>query len=254
MSRSTSELPIYVINLPASVDRRASMELQATALGLRFRFFEAVDGHQPHPLFAHVAERERRLRKGRPFRPGEIGCWASHYLLWQRCLESGQPLVVLEDDISIDPRLPGMLADLRHLPDDVGYFRLHAADRPSEPWLRFGDSVLHRYWRSPLCAFGYYLSPAAAERFLRHADEWVVAVDDYMDLAWLHGVECLGLKPGLVSGDVTFDSVIQAGRGRKESVGPWGWAMREGYRLKLGIRWFLHNLPERFRARALACS
>ena len=253
MPRPTSELPIYVINLPASADRRLSMERQAAALGLRFRFFEAVNGREPHPLFGHVAERKRLLRKGRPFRPGEIGCWASHYLLWQRCLESGQPMIVLEDDIVIDPRLPGLLADLRQLPQEIGYFRLHAADRPSEPWCCFGDFVLHRYWRSPLCTFGYYLAPAAAERLLRHADEWILPVDDYMDLAWLHGVECLGLRPGLVSSDESFESIIRSRQGQKESVGPWRWLAREGYRLKLDVRWFLHNLPGRFRTRAVSC-
>lgn len=248
-----TDLPIYVINLPASADRRSSMERQAGALGLRFRFFEAVNGRQPHPLFSHVAEKKRLLRKGRPFRPGEIGCWASHYLLWQRCVESGQPMIVLEDDIAIDPALPAFLADLRQLPADVGYFRLHAADRPSEPWRCVGDHVLHRYWRSPLCTFGYYLAPEAAARFLRHADEWVVAVDDYMDLAWLHGVECLGLKPGLVSSDESFDSIIQAREGRKEPVGPRHWLAREGYRLKLDARRFLHDLPQRFRTRTENC-
>ncbi|HBM65572.1 MAG TPA: hypothetical protein DD418_18685 [Pseudomonas sp.] len=254
MPRPTTELPIYVINLPASTDRRSSMERQGAALGLRLQFFEAVNGRQPHPLFGHVAEKKRLLRKGRPFRPGEIGCWASHYLLWQRCLESGQPMIVLEDDVALDPALPALLADLRQLPDEVGYFRLHAADRPSEPWLCFGDHVLHRYWRSPLCTFGYYLAPAAAARFLRHADEWVVAVDDYMDLAWLHGVECLGLKRGLVSSDESFDSIIQAREGEKESVGPWRWLAREGYRLRLDVRRLLHDLPERFRTRAESCS
>ena len=145
MSRSTSELPIYVINLPASADRRVSMERQAAALGLRFRFFEAVNGRQPHPLFGHVAEKKRLLRKGRPFRPGEMGCWASHYLLWQHCVEGGVPIIVLEDDIVLDPRLPEVLQALPALPEDVGYFRLHAADCPSTPWRRFGDFVLHRY-------------------------------------------------------------------------------------------------------------
>ena len=252
MPRSTSELPIYVINLPASADRRVSMERQAAALGLRFRFFEAVNGRQPHPLFGHVAEKKRLLRKGRPFRPGEIGCWASHYLLWQRCVESGQPMLVLEDDIAIDPRLPGLLADLPQLPEEVGYFRLHAADRPSEPWCRFGDFVLHRYWRSPMCTLGYYLAPAAAKRFLAHADAWILPVDDYMDLAWLHGVECLGLKPGVVSAIDGFDSTIRADGKQKATVGPAGLLRREAHRTWLSLRWHLHNLPAALLARLLA--
>ncbi len=249
MSPSSSSLPLYVVNLPASADRRASMQVQAAALGLELQFFEAVNGCRSHPLFSRVDERKRLACKGRPFRSGEVGCWASHYLLWQRCVESGQPIIVLEDDVTLSQGFIDVLHALPQLPDTVGYFRLHAADRPSTPWLRFGGLVLHRYWRSPLCTFGYYLAPSAAEKLLRHADPWILPVDDYMDLAWLHGVECLGLKPGVVSSGGTFASTIQTGRRQKPTVGPWGWLSRETYRAWLSIRWFLYNLPQRLRGR-----
>lgn len=240
-------LQLYVVNLPGSVERRASMEQQAAQLGLQLTFFAAVDGRVPNPLFAHVNVDRRQACKGRPFRPGEIGCWASHYLLWQRCVDSGQPMIVLEDDIVLEPPLLEMLRALPQLPADIGYFRLHAADRPSRPWRGFGGFVLHRYWRSPMCTFGYYLAPEAAARFLRHADEWVIPVDDYMDLAWLHGVECLGLKPGLVSSGEMFDSTIRVGGKQKMRVGGWGWVTREAFRVWLGLRAFLHDFPARLR-------
>ncbi len=247
MSRPASDVPLYVINLPASLDRRESMLRQAAELGLEVQLFEAVNGRQPHPLFSHVDEHKRMARKGRPFRPGELGCWASHYLLWQRCVESGRPIIVLEDDVTLAPSLVDLLRALPQLPEDVGYFRLHAADRPSTPWLKFGDFVLHRYWRSPLCAFGYYLSPAAARKFLNHAGQWILPVDDYMDLAWLHGVACLGLKPGVVSSRGLFASTIQTERKRKPALGLRGLRSREARRAELSVRWFLHNLPQRLR-------
>ncbi|KRG65833.1 hypothetical protein ABB27_14825 [Stenotrophomonas terrae] len=250
MTRPSADLPLYVINLPASADRRASIQRQAAALGIELTLSEAINGSVQHPLFAKVDEKRRLACKGRPFRPGEIGCWASHYLLWQQCVDSGRPMIVFEDDITIDPRFLDVLRDLPLLPDSVGYFRLHAADRPSSPWVQFGDFVLHRYWRSPLCAFGYYLAPSAAEKFLRHADHWVLPVDDYMDLAWLHGVECLGLKPGVVRSGDLFASVIQSGRKAKPGVGVLGWLSRESYRARLSVRWFAHNLVSRLRWRA----
>ena len=244
-----TDLLLHVINLPRSMERRASMEAQAAALGLSLKFFEAVNGHVPHPLFARVRADKRQARKGRPFRPGELGCWASHYLLWQQCVASGKPIVVLEDDILLGSRLPELLHALPHLPTDVGYFRLHAEDRPSVAWRQFGDFVVHRYWRNPSCAFGYYLAPAAAARFLRHAAEWVVPVDDYMDLSWLHGVECLGLKPGLISGGGAFESTIRADGKKKAGVDMKGWVTREAHRIWLDLRWFQYNLPERLRRR-----
>lgn len=240
------DIPLHVINLPASHERRASMQDQARALGLSLQFFEAVNGRQPNALFAHVHEARRLARKGRPFRPGEIGCWASHYLLWQQCVASGRPMIVLEDDIQLDAGLPQLLQALPLLPADIGYFRLHATDAPSREWARFGGFALHRYWRSPMCTFGYYLAPAAAERFLRHAGEWVLPVDDYMDLAWLHEVECLGLKPGVVS-SAGFVSTIRSGDRGKGRIGLKGLLLREAHRAWLQLRWSLHNLPARLR-------
>lgn len=254
MTRPLADLPLYVINLPASADRRVSIQQQAAALGIEVTMWEAVNGSAPHPLFTKVNEKRRLACKGRPFRPGEIGCWASHYLLWQQCVDSGRPMIVFEDDIIIDPRFLDVLRALPSLPESVGYFRLHAADRPSSVWVRFGDFVLHRYWRSPLCTFGYYLAPAAAEKFLCHAERWVLPVDDYMDLAWLHGVECLGLKPGVVCSGDQFASVIQAGRRAKPGVGPLGWLSREAYRAGLSVRWFAYNLASRLRWRARGSS
>lgn len=244
-----TELVLHVINLPRSTGRRASMQAQAAALGLSLTFFEAVDGHASHPLFAHVHAGKRQARKGRPFRPGELGCWASHYLLWQQCVANGKPMIVLEDDIMLDSRFPELLRVLPLVPANVGYFRLHAENRASVAWQQFGSFVLHRYWDNPSCTFGYYLAPLAAERFLRHAAEWVVPVDDYMDLAWLHGVECLGLKPGVVSGGDVFDSTIRAYDKKKAAVGVKGWMTREAHRAWLDLRWFQYNLFARLRLR-----
>ena len=249
MSLPLSTPPLYVVNLPASADRRESMQRQAASLGLALEFFEAVNGRQPHPLFAHVDEGRRVASKGRPFKPGELGCWASHYLLWQRCVQRGEPIIVLEDDVRLSPRFVDLLQALPQLPAQVGYFRLHAGDRPSTPWLQFGDFVLHRYWRSPLCTQGYYLTPDAAEKLLRHARRWVLPVDDYMDLAWLHGVDCLGLKPGVVSGGNVFESTIRAEAKQKAGVGVRGWVTREAHRIWLDLRWFQYNLFARLRLR-----
>ena len=241
-----ADMPVYVINLATSSQRRESISRQAEEMALRVEFVTAVDGSKPHPLFTHVDPALRQSRKGRPFRAGEMGCWASHYQLWQRCVERGAPIIVLEDDVTLKPGLPDLLKALPLLPDGIEYFRLHAASRPGRTALRFGQFQLYQYWRSPMCAFGYYLTPAAAQRFLRHARQWVLAVDDYMDQAWLHGVECLGLAQGVVSNQDEFASVICAQPRPRVKLGLRGWASRESYRAWLRLRSELHNLPLRW--------
>lgn len=36
---------------------------------------------------------------GKLSRPGVIGCFYSHYHLWQRCVELGEPIMIFEDDV-----------------------------------------------------------------------------------------------------------------------------------------------------------
>ncbi|HDZ9284767.1 TPA: glycosyltransferase family 25 protein, partial [Vibrio cholerae] len=93
-------MKIYVISLKNSLDRRASIEQQMTSHGLKFEFFDAIDGRidPPHPLFANYDYTKRLwLTSGKMPMRGELGCYASHYLLWQKCVELNAPIVVLED-------------------------------------------------------------------------------------------------------------------------------------------------------------
>jgi GR25 family glycosyltransferase involved in LPS biosynthesis len=53
--------------------------------------------------FEHVWKVHRRLRvgadAGKMSRPGVIGCFYSHYSLWQKCMELGEPIMIFEDDV-----------------------------------------------------------------------------------------------------------------------------------------------------------
>ena len=39
---------------------------------------------------------------GKILRPGVIGCFYSHYRLWQKCIELDEPILVFEDDVIFD--------------------------------------------------------------------------------------------------------------------------------------------------------
>jgi GR25 family glycosyltransferase involved in LPS biosynthesis len=46
---------------------------------------------------------ERQLigeeHKGKLSRPGVVGCFYSHYALWKKCVELGEPIMIFEDDV-----------------------------------------------------------------------------------------------------------------------------------------------------------
>ncbi len=47
-----------------------------------------------------IYERQRiGTDEGKMKRPGVVGCFYSHYGLWQRCVELGEPIMIFEDDV-----------------------------------------------------------------------------------------------------------------------------------------------------------
>lgn len=234
-----SHLPVYVINLPRSADRRASIEQQADERGFTPTWFHAIDGYQTeHPLFNHVNEAKRLRLKGRPFKPGELGVWASHYLLWEICVRDNQTIVVLEDDSILKPNFVEFLQKADMIAEQFPYLRLFDSHQPSNKVHTIEGFSIHRYWRSPLRATGYLLAPEAAQKFLSMADQWVLPVDDYMDLAWLHGVDCLGIKPGCISELTEFATTIQM-PAPKEHLSLQQKLLREAFRCYLRCRYCL---------------
>lgn len=37
--------------------------------------------------------------KDKPLSKTQLGCYASHYILWERCIKEDKPIKVLEDDV-----------------------------------------------------------------------------------------------------------------------------------------------------------
>ena len=94
-------LMVLLINLPRSTERLARMQARLQALGLGYEVLEAVDGRARwDELLPTVDVRRFERHVGRDVLPGEIGCYHSHLLAWQRFLDSdAKVLLVLEDDI-----------------------------------------------------------------------------------------------------------------------------------------------------------
>lgn len=192
-------MQIHVINLARSDARRQAMREQLEALGLSYQFFPAVDAKAgDHLRFPNYATNYSLQAWRRPLAPGEVGCFASHYLLWQLCAESNEPMIVMEDDIELSAQFGDAL---RILPRLVGfsYVRL-AGINPHRPSRTVPSGVpqgwqLVRFLQGPMGTQCYVLFPDAARRLLAGAQKWTLPVDGYMDAFWQHNVSCLALLP-----------------------------------------------------------
>ncbi|WRD30792.1 glycosyltransferase family 25 protein [Helicobacter pylori] len=79
--------------------------------------------------------------------PQEFGCYLSHYLLWKECVKLDQPVVILEDDVTLESNFMQALEDCLKSPFD--FVRLYG-----------------HYWgghKTNLCALPIYTEAEEAE-------------------------------------------------------------------------------------------
>ena len=106
----------------------------------------------------------------------EMGCFASHYLLWRKCVELGEPIMVLEDDTEFRAPVPALkFRDFIYLGEPV--FR-----RPGKKHalrkLPLSLREVYYPFRSSAGTWAYGISPTGAEKLLRSAQEAAVRPAD----------------------------------------------------------------------------
>lgn len=237
---------VIVINLDSAQERWGHIKRQLDSVGVTPERFSAIDGRAiNHPLFEMYDEEYRVRRKGTPLSLGQLGCFASHYLVWQRCVELGEPVIVLEDDVTlIESCFREFLQQAPRLGEDiecVRLFRNRVKHCKSISMFELGALSFVKYTKGPMSGMGYYLTPAGAKKFLAGADKWFLAVDMYMDRFWSNKVECIGVSPECITHEHLFDSIIGYDRNKK----PRSLAVRfrrELFSLAEISRRFFHNL------------
>lgn len=175
------------------------MQARLDQLNVPFERFDAVDGRQtPHPLFAKYCDRLRRRYRRTVMSGGELGCFASHYLLWQRCVELDEPIVVMEDDVVIDDSFVEALQEAKKCIGTFPYIRLAGTSLRKAPYEilgKVGAFDLTDHVRGPTGTLCYVIHPSAAQRMIAASDQWYLAVDDQLDRYWIHGIDCMSLMP-----------------------------------------------------------
>ena len=96
-------IPILVVNLTRSKERRVYMQEQLDAFGVRYEFYPAVDGNALTPQQRACYSEEESVRQfGYPLTNGEIGCALSHLQICEKMVaEDIAELLILEDDAAI---------------------------------------------------------------------------------------------------------------------------------------------------------
>lgn len=184
---------IFMINLKRRTERRVKMQTNFDALGLDVRTFPAFDGKQLTD--AKVAELGIQFLPGyldpyhkRPMTFGEIGCFLSHYYIWETMVKEGiKVALVLEDDIKFEPHFRDNVASVfeqiktAKQPWNLIYFgrkRLQDSNEPLVPHTTNLFYVDYSYW-----TLGYMLNLDGAKKLLAAKPlQKLLPVDEFLPI------------------------------------------------------------------------
>lgn len=207
------------------------------------QFFSAIDYQQQDFSEACFQYNDKKRKKiwGNSLAPGEIACYASHYKLWEKCIELNKPIIVLEDDIIFTEDFCSALHVIDETILKYKYIRLAATFKKpcttvsalKKPYM------LVRYLKGPRGTQAYALSPCGAKKLLKNSKDWIMAVDHYIDMSWSHKLPSYALHPLCVKNG-SYPTDTGSKEQKKPNIGQK--AIRECYAAYNNIRRVLFNL------------
>lgn len=237
-------IDIFIINLERSVERKQHMIEQFDAINVEYQIFPAIDGRESkNPILGMYDEALSLAYRCKSLTKGQLGCYASHYLLWEKCVELDKPIIVIEDDAVIDKQgFSEFYNSTSELNSQYEFIRLFS-HRRRKAKLQIIENInnfsIYRANKGHMCTTGYFLTPDGAKKFLQHSKKWYMAVDIYMDRFWVNEVESFGISPPCVSVDPSFESDIGYEKNAKRPFS--ARCRRELFNLSETIKRTIHN-------------
>ena len=113
---------------------------------------------------------------------GAVGASLSHAALWKQCLDSGQPMVVIEDDMHFDDSIQQSLqGSYNEIPENADFAALMYIPTSNIGWS--AGKIIDKEWRQMDIGFSgfqtYYMTPTAAKTLLENAFPMSNHVDVY---------------------------------------------------------------------------
>ncbi|WP_343561010.1 glycosyltransferase family 25 protein [Kiloniella sp. b19] len=215
-----------MINLPSSTERRERISAQLDRLGLEYEITEAVNGHKLTDEDWALYRRDKRQKMfGKDLTIGEIGCYLSHYRLWERIVREdlAKGAIILEDDVVISDDLPQVLDSLSKTDLKWEVLRLCGIRKRKYKTLEQLDNHyrLVRLNHVACGAAGYWINKKGASRLLPICREIIWPVDIILDRYWKTGLRILAIQPYVIDqcqNDVPSD-IDQCGEQRKALKG-----------------------------------
>ncbi len=199
---SSISVPAFTICLDREVERKRYIAQHLSDFNIAFEFSNAVDGRmlslkQKNEVYA---SKKAELMRGRKLADGEIGCFLSHYTIWQEMIKKNiaTALVVESDAVfcresvtSINALTAGqydwelvMLYYRECFPSFWGQERI----TPQSKLVRFANKCS--------CTTAYLLTLSGAKKLVEKAMPICLPVDDYMTGGFINkGIDTFAVYP-----------------------------------------------------------
>ena len=174
----------YYINLEKRTDRKKNMEELFSKLDLQAKRIEAVDGSLVD--YEKLLENKMDLCKSwldpledRPLTPGEVGCILSHTIAWRQIVKTGEPGVILEDDLYHAKPTYNITQIKERLDEfDLVYLSKYNMDDNAVGFDDLFEIPGYCYWTA-----GYALSVEGAKKLLNEtALQNLIPADEYLPM------------------------------------------------------------------------
>lgn len=214
------DIPVYVISLKRSVERRNHAIDQLNVSNVPFQIIEAVDGYefsdkeiQTNPDFGlwKFGSRSRH-----PWR-GVIGCVLSHFKVYLKMMEENiQAACILEDDIDLNKDFKKYLnyENLEYIDWDIFYLGHHSKYTKREAQSRNKIELNIQNYSAgipieqPMGSYGYIIKKNAAEEILKYGYPIRKPIDQYIGNAPALGIRTVILSPACVSHNYSLRTTI----------------------------------------------
>lgn len=219
MAEADFTSPVLVVSMENATARRAAFSGRASPAAIPWRFFDAKRALADDLTYdAGAVERT----KGRQLTEGEVGCYSSHFSIWQEMIAQRWPqCIVLEDDTIVDWAFLARLAGTDLAAHGIDYLRLYAK---LPAWHRTVRRNFLQRSRSVVELVGpaygtqaYAITLEGARKLSQACRVVRRPIDDEMDRSWDHGVPNLMLFPAPVIEEYAESGIgsarFSAGRG-----------------------------------------
>ncbi|MGY4041380.1 glycosyltransferase family 25 protein [Aeromonas hydrophila] len=200
-------IPIIILSLVRSHERRDYMSRQMQHFGLDFSFFDAVDARDSSALAALSDRIDLDMAReycGHELSQGEIGCAISHIKIYEKMVEENiERALILEDDVHLHMYFKA-LVEAACEKSSADIILLRHGKAKSWPWKRSLPQGyrLARYIapsknskRGVMSCAGYILNLGGAKKLLRHAYSVRMPADYLTGRLQFNGLIADGVEP-----------------------------------------------------------